>query len=104
MLKEHLFFNSVVTAVLVNDEADFLAASRIVQVSEGISIHWRSFGSLRPSWMPGSLENSIVLIIDGLACALTGGRKRSLRTNYGMIEAGVQQLGRLSHFLKTSLN
>ena len=60
-------------AVLMVEEIDSRANSRIVQVSFGMSIRFRNSGSLsrvRQSLMVGSLANSKVLTNDNFAHSL----------------------------------
>ena len=88
-------------AILVKDEIDFLADSRIKQVYLGMSFQSRNLGSLstaRQSLMAGSLVASRVLTIETIECSLHWGRNGSLRTSGWYMAANVQHRGKLSHF------
>ena len=90
-------------AILVKDEIDFRADSRIKQVSLGMLFCSRNLGSLsraRHSLMAGSLVASRALTIESFACSLHWGRNNgSLRTSGWYMAASVQHRGKLIHFL-----
>ena len=89
-------------AILVKDEIDFQAESRINQVSLGMLFRSRNLGSLsrvRHSLMAGSLVASRALTIESFVCSLHWGRNGSLRTSGWYMAASVQHRGKLSHFL-----
>ena len=89
-------------AILVKNEIDFRADSRIKQVSLGMSFRSRNLGLLsttRHSLMAGSLVASRTLTIESFACSLHWGRNGSLRTSRWYMAASVQHRGKLSHFL-----
>ena len=72
-------------AVLVVDEIDLQAVSRIVHVPLGMSICFRNSGSvskMRHSLITGSLANSKALTIDSLARSQDKWKLEDLRVNH----------------------
>ena len=75
------------------------AASSIVDVSLGMSNHFKNSGSLSRVRHSLMVENSRAPNIDSFACFLQRQRNGGLRTSGWYTVASVQHQGRLSHLL-----